>query len=111
MMTAVARAATRRPLTIFTPRSRWRNHWLLRWCRLSAPLRRPSPGKKQLKSEIENTDSDFDREKLQERLAKLAGGVAVGYAGPGPCGVPKPCLTPRDHPDLQAEPSADAPHG
>jgi chaperonin GroEL len=32
---------------------------------------------KQLKSEIENTDSDFDREKLQERLAKLAGGVAV----------------------------------
>src|SRR6478672_8843126 len=32
---------------------------------------------KQLKAEIENTDSDFDREKLQERLAKLAGGVAV----------------------------------
>src|SRR5215472_1360081 len=32
---------------------------------------------KQLKSEIENTDSDFDREKLQERLAKLSGGVAV----------------------------------
>src|SRR6201988_3848053 len=31
---------------------------------------------KQLKSEIENTDSDFDREKLQERLAKLSGGVA-----------------------------------
>src|SRR3989440_6103451 len=31
---------------------------------------------KQLKSEIETTDSDFDREKLQERLAKLAGGVA-----------------------------------
>src|SRR3954470_5100356 len=31
---------------------------------------------KQLKAEIENTDSDFDREKLQERLAKLAGGVA-----------------------------------
>src|SRR5919202_863860 len=31
---------------------------------------------KQLKQEIENTDSDFDREKLQERLAKLAGGVA-----------------------------------
>src|SRR5882672_2009242 len=30
---------------------------------------------KQLKAEIENTDSDFDREKLQERLAKLAGGV------------------------------------
>src|SRR5256884_368644 len=32
---------------------------------------------KQLKAEIENTDSDFDREKLQERLAKLAGGRAV----------------------------------
>src|ERR671922_91592 len=32
---------------------------------------------KQLKQEIENTDSDFDREKLQERLAKLSGGVAV----------------------------------
>src|SRR5205085_2235759 len=32
---------------------------------------------KQIKQEIENTDSDFDREKLQERLAKLAGGVAV----------------------------------
>src|SRR6266542_1344362 len=32
---------------------------------------------KQLKAEIETTDSDFDREKLQERLAKLAGGVAV----------------------------------
>jgi chaperonin GroEL len=31
----------------------------------------------QLKAEIENTDSDYDREKLQERLAKLSGGVAV----------------------------------
>jgi chaperonin GroEL len=36
---------------------------------------------KQLKQEIENTDSDFDREKLQERLAKLAGGVAVIQVG------------------------------
>jgi chaperonin GroEL len=36
---------------------------------------------KQLKAEIENTDSDFDREKLQERLAKLAGGVAVVKVG------------------------------
>jgi chaperonin GroEL len=36
---------------------------------------------KQLKTEIENTDSDFDREKLQERLAKLAGGVAVIKVG------------------------------
>src|SRR5690242_19924325 len=36
---------------------------------------------KQIKSEIESTDSDFDREKLQERLAKLAGGVAVIKVG------------------------------
>jgi chaperonin GroEL len=36
---------------------------------------------KQLKTEVENTDSDFDREKLQERLAKLAGGVAVVKVG------------------------------
>src|SRR5215510_8083907 len=35
----------------------------------------------QIKTEIENTDSDFDREKLQERLAKLAGGVAVVKVG------------------------------
>ena len=36
---------------------------------------------KQIKGEIETTDSDFDREKLQERLAKLAGGVAVIKVG------------------------------
>jgi chaperonin GroEL len=36
---------------------------------------------KQLKAEIESTDSDFDREKLQERLAKLSGGVAVIKVG------------------------------
>jgi chaperonin GroEL len=35
----------------------------------------------QIRGEIENTDSDYDREKLQERLAKLAGGVAVIKAG------------------------------
>ncbi|MDE0269407.1 MAG: chaperonin GroEL [Acidimicrobiaceae bacterium] len=35
----------------------------------------------QIKAEIENTDSDYDREKLQERLAKLAGGVAVLKVG------------------------------
>src|SRR2546423_6576104 len=35
----------------------------------------------QIKAEIENTDSDFDREKLQERLAKLSRGVAVGQGG------------------------------
>ena len=36
---------------------------------------------KQIRAEIENSDSDYDREKLQERLAKLAGGVAVIKAG------------------------------
>ncbi|HZA58293.1 MAG TPA: chaperonin GroEL [Solirubrobacterales bacterium] len=36
---------------------------------------------KQIKTEVESTDSDFDREKLQERLAKLAGGVAVVKVG------------------------------
>src|SRR5205809_896286 len=41
---------------------------------------------KQLKGEIENTDSDFDREKLQERLAKLAGGVAVVQVRTAPKG-------------------------
>ena len=35
----------------------------------------------QIRREIDNTDSDYDREKLQERLAKLAGGVAVIKAG------------------------------
>ena len=35
----------------------------------------------QIKKQIENTTSDYDREKLQERLAKLAGGVAVLYVG------------------------------
>jgi len=35
----------------------------------------------QIKSQIESTTSDYDREKLQERLAKLAGGVAVLYVG------------------------------
>src|SRR3982075_2108525 len=36
---------------------------------------------KQIKAEIETTDSDFDREKIQERLAKLSGGVAVVKVG------------------------------
>jgi len=36
---------------------------------------------RQIKAEIDSTDSDFDREKLQERLAKLAGGVAVVKVG------------------------------
>ena len=37
----------------------------------------------QIKSQIENTTSDYDKEKLQERLAKLSGGVAVLYIGAG----------------------------
>jgi chaperonin GroEL len=36
---------------------------------------------KQIKAQIEETTSDYDREKLQERLAKLAGGVAVIRVG------------------------------
>ena len=44
--------------------------------------RRRSPaGSAQLRAEIEKSDSDYDREKLQERLAKLAGGVAVIKVG------------------------------
>src|SRR5207237_2874942 len=35
----------------------------------------------QIKQEIENTDSDWDREKLRERLAKLSGGVAIVKVG------------------------------
>ena len=35
----------------------------------------------QIKSQIETTTSDYDKEKLQERLAKLAGGVAILYIG------------------------------
>ena len=35
----------------------------------------------QIKAQIESTTSDYDKEKLQERLAKLAGGVAVLYIG------------------------------
>ena len=35
----------------------------------------------QIRQEIEDTSSDYDREKLQERLAKLAGGVAVNKVG------------------------------
>jgi chaperonin GroEL len=35
----------------------------------------------QIKAQVESTTSDYDREKLQERLAKLSGGVAVLYIG------------------------------
>ena len=46
----------------------------------ATPSRSPA-GSRQIRSEIEKSDSDYDREKLQERLAKLAGGVAVIKAG------------------------------
>jgi hypothetical protein len=49
-----------------------------RGCRELGPDRRPGH---QIRTEIENSDSDYDREKLQERLAKLAGGVAVIKVG------------------------------
>src|SRR2546428_9914123 len=39
---------------------------------------------KSIKSQVEETTSDFDKEKLQERLAKLAGGVAAVKGGAGP---------------------------
>ena len=44
-------------------------------------LQEISESVRQIRQEIENTDSDYDREKLQERLAKLAGGVAVIKSG------------------------------
>ena len=50
--------------------------------RAAGRRRQKSKGRiKQLKSEVEKTDSDFDREKLQERLAKLSGGFAVVKVG------------------------------
>jgi chaperonin GroEL len=42
---------------------------------------RSRPASKQIRAQIETTTSDYDREKLQERLAKLAGGVAVIKVG------------------------------
>ena len=48
----------------------------------------------QIRAEIDNSDSDYDREKLQERLAKLAGGVAVIKAGAATASR-TPCATPR----------------
>src|SRR2546425_1357028 len=56
---------------------------------------------KQLKAEIEDTDSDFDREKLQERLAKLAGGVAGGEGG-APTGTERKEKKHRGQGPLQA---------
>ena len=59
----------------------------------------------QIRAEIANTDSDYDREKLQERLAKLAGGVASSRLALPPKSRPRnastaskmPCATPRRH--------------
>ncbi len=50
---------------------------------LTVPARRPTspPPRGPVKAQIEETTSDYDREKLQERLAKLAGGVAVIKVG------------------------------
>ena len=51
-------------------------------CRTARDERRTSTGgPSQIRREIEQTDSDYDREKLQERLAKLAGGVAQIHCG------------------------------
>ena len=63
------------PAASSSPRTRRRSS--------TAPVRRSGiEGRiNQIRQEIENTDSDFDREKLQERLAKLAGGVAVVKVG------------------------------
>ena len=46
-----------------------------------ARSRTSRPASNQIKAQIEETTSDYDREKLQERLAKLAGGVAVIRVG------------------------------
>src|SRR5262249_49943677 len=52
---------------------------------------------KQIKNEIENTDSDYDREKLQERLAKQAGGGAGLKGGGAPAGEAKVELKEKKH--------------
>ena len=48
---------------------------------MPAPTTRSRAASSRSSAEIDNTDSDWDREKLQERLAKLAGGVAVVKVG------------------------------
>ena len=64
-----------RPARSRSPRTRPRSS------RVPGPAARSTGRIQQIRSEIENTDSDYDREKLQERLAKLAGGVAVLQVG------------------------------
>src|SRR5699024_9074305 len=59
----------------------------------------------QIRAEIENSDSDYDREQLQERLAKLAGGVAVIRAG-APAQVEPKQTTHRIEAALRSAPPA-----
>jgi chaperonin GroEL len=55
---------------------------MIPWSLMARARRRTSKARcAQIRSQIEETSSDYDREKLQERLAKLAGGVAVIRVG------------------------------
>ena len=86
----VARSSPRPSVSSST---RWASRSSVRRARSSSPRTRPPSSRaagdaaqiqgrvSQIRAEIENSDSDYDREKLQERLAKLAGGVAVIKAG------------------------------
>ena len=86
----VARSSPRPSVSSST---RWASRSSARRARSSSPRTRPRSSRAagdaaqiegrvtQIRAEIENSDSDYDREKLQERLAKLAGGVAVIKAG------------------------------
>ena len=69
------RPARHRPARSSSPRTRRRSS------RVPVPTTDIKGRINQIKAEIENTDSDYDREKLQERLAKLSGGVAVIKVG------------------------------
>ena len=71
-----ARAARLGPARSSSPRTRRRSS---RAAAIEADGERPHHARSS--TEIENTDSDYDREKLQERLAKLAGGVAIIKVG------------------------------
>ena len=63
------------------PAASWSPRTTPRSSRASATSREVDGRVHQIKAEIESTDSDWDREKLQERLAKLAGGVCVIKVG------------------------------
>ena len=64
-----------------TARRSWSPRTTPRSSTAAAPRRPSRRAPTQLRAEIETTDSDWDREKLEERLAKLAGGVAVIKVG------------------------------